>query len=161
MEAKPGISRLPSLSFRPVRAWRAMPIPSPVQLPFVVAPAPQAGFPSPAADYLEEVLDLHELLVRNAPATFYTRVAGSSLIDAGIYPDDIIVVDRSVSPRSGAIVVAAYQGEMLVKRLHKRGKAASLLSENASMAETYKPLPINDEVECEIWGVVVGVVRKL
>lgn len=127
-------------------------------LPFVLSPAPQAGFPSPATDYVEEVLDLHELLIRNAPATFYTRVAGDSLQDAGILDGDVIAVDRSLTPRSSAIVVATYDGEILVKRLRNKGQALALHSENS--AKNYPPLPFEGH-EVEVWGVVVGVVRKL
>ena len=79
----------------------------------------QAGFPSPADDFMEGRLDLNQHLVKHPTATFFVRVSGDSMIEAGIHPDDILVVDRSLEPRHGKIVIAALDGELTVKRLHK------------------------------------------
>ncbi len=97
-------------------------------IPLFLEPVP-AGFPSPAEGYLEEILSLHDLVVRNPTATFFVRVSGSSMERAGIHPGDILVVDRSLSPRSGHIVLAALGGEVTVKRLRVREGRAFLVPE--------------------------------
>ena len=89
-----------------------------------------AGFPSPADDYLEDKLDLNEYLIKHPAATFFVRVAGDSMINAGIYNNDIIIVDRSIKPKHGKIVVAALDGQMTIKRLYRRDDKIMLLPEN-------------------------------
>lgn len=127
--------------------------------PLLVSPRIQAGFPSPAADYIEEVLDLNDLLVRNPPATFYVRVQGDSMVDALIFDGDILVVDRSLDATPGRIVVAAADGDLLVKRLRKiRGRLA-LCSENAARPD-YRPVYLDRTQDSTVWGVVTGLVRK-
>ena len=79
-----------------------------------------AGFPSPAQDYVEQTLDLNELCIKRPAATFFVRVEGDSMIDAGIHPDDILVVDRSVQAEHGDIVIAGIHGELTVKELQLR-----------------------------------------
>ena len=116
-----------------------------------------AGFPSPAADYLEKPINLHDYLVHNVPATFLARVAGDSMTGAGILPDDIVVVDRSVMPVSGQIIVAMLDGGMLVKYWIDQVGKKLLRSANAQ----YPDLVITDESDFLLWGVVTGVVRKL
>lgn len=130
------------------------------QLPLIESPRPQAGFPSPAADYVENTLDLMTLMVTNPPATFYVRCAGDSMADAGILDGDILVVDRSLTPRSRQIVVAVYDGEIYVKRLFRGRDRGELRSENAAKASKYPPMEISEDHSCEIWGVVTGAVRK-
>lgn len=76
-----------------------------------------AGFPSPAGDFMEGKLDLNDYLIKNPPATFFVRVTGDSMIGAGIHPDDLLVVDRSIDPKSRKIVIAVVDGELTVKRL--------------------------------------------
>lgn len=115
-----------------------------------------AGFPSPADDYLERDLDLHELLIAHPASTYYVRLSGDSMIGAGLYDGDILIVDRSIEPVSGHIVIAVLDSELTVKRLHKRGGQAQLRPENPN----YPVIEIGDR-ECLIWGVVTGSVRKL
>lgn len=115
-----------------------------------------AGFPSPAEDYVDRKLDLNELLIKNPAATFFVRVAGDSMIGAGIHHDDILIVDRSLEPVKGNIVIAVYNGELTVKRLMQNGHEASLVAENPA----YPPLTISAENGCEIWGVVTSVVHQ-
>src|SRR4051812_19870697 len=79
--------------------------------------AVSAGFPSPAEDYIEKNLNLNELLIKHPAATFFVRVSGTSMINAGIHDNDILIVDRSVEPGDGKIVIAAIQGDLTVKRL--------------------------------------------
>lgn len=115
-----------------------------------------AGFPSPAADYAEDGLDLNEYLVRNKPASFMFTVKGDSMVNAGIVDGDKVIVDRSVNPRSKDIVVAVVNGEYTIKRLHKTAAKVELRAENPA----YQSLVFKDGSDLEIWGVVVGVVRR-
>lgn len=117
----------------------------------------EAGFPSPAEDDMEEVLDLNDLLIQRPTATFLLKVSGSSMIKAGIHHGDILVVDRSVEPVHGKIVIAAVNGELTVKRLSRQGKKVQLLPEN----DRYAPIDITDGMELHIWGVVTSVIHKL
>lgn len=119
------------------------------------ASQPSAGFPSPGDDLVEAPLDLNDLLVENPTATFYVRVAGDSMEGARIFAGDVLVVDRSIQPRDGMIVVAAVYGELVVKRLRKSGNGLALVSEN----EGYAPIQVDDTEECFIWGVVTGSAR--
>ena len=116
-----------------------------------------AGFPSPAADYIQEGLDFNDYLVQHRAATFVFDVAGYSMLGAGICDGDKIVVDRSVTPRHGHIVVAVIDGQHTVKRLYLDGDAVELRPENPD----YPVIAIREGEELMIFGVVVGVVRKL
>jgi len=116
-----------------------------------------AGFPSPADDYLDRKLDLNEYLVRNPAATFFVRVAGDSMLGAGINDNDILVVDRSLEPCSGSIVIAVVNGELAVKRLLKKKNSCRLLAENPD----YQDLEIDEETPLEIWGVATYAIHSL
>jgi DNA polymerase V len=116
-----------------------------------------AGFPSPAEDYIDQRLDLNELLIENPAATFFVRVAGDSMTGAGINHDDILIVDRSLEPVSGKIVIAVINGELTVKKLLIDEQRCLLVAENPD----YAPLKINPETGCEIWGVVTSVIHPL
>lgn len=116
----------------------------------------QAGFPSPADDYLETPLNLHELVVKTPAATFFVRVAGDSMLGARIEPGDILVVDRSLTPSSGKIVVAIVNGEFTVKRLKIDGGKMRLQAENPA----YPDIPIPEGSDFQVWGVVTYVVHK-
>ena len=116
---------------------------------------PQAGFPAPGDDHIERVLDINDLVVKNPASTFFVRVEGDSMIGAGIFSGDVLVVDRSMTASSGVIVVAAVYGEMVVKRLVERGSTHILASEN----ENYEPITVTGNDDCFIWGVVTGSVR--
>ena len=134
----------------------ATPEPPPLAVPLMGAPV-RAGFPSPADDYVEDALDLNQLMVRHKAATFFFRVRGNSMENAGILNGDLLVVDRAVEPASGQIVVAAIDGELVVKRLvRRRGK---VILEAAS--PDYGPLEIGDAQTLDVWGLVTGVVRLL
>lgn len=119
------------------------------------ASQPAAGFPAPGDDLVEKPLDLNDLLIDNPTATFFVRVAGDSMEGARIFDGDVLVVDRSVAPTDGSIVVAAVYGEMVVKRLRKYPNKAELISEN----DSYEPIVISDVDDIYIWGVVVGSAR--
>ncbi len=109
-----------------------------------------AGFPSPAEDYMEGKLDLNEYLVKHPAATFFVRVSGESMEGAGIYSGDILVVDRSLSPGDGRVVIAAVDGELMVKRMRKRGFDLYLESEHSG----YPRFKLSEKENAEIWGVV-------
>lgn len=115
-----------------------------------------AGFPSPAADYAEDGLDLNDYLVRNKPATFMFTVKGDSMIGASIEEGDKVVVDRALTPKHEDIVVAVVDGEYTIKRLHKLQGQIELHPANPA----YQPIRFNDGAELVVWGVVVGVVRR-
>ena len=116
-----------------------------------------AGFPSPADDYIEDRLDLNELLVSNKSATFFLRVKGDSMINAGIHHGDIIVVDRSVQPTHRSIVVAVIDGELTVKRLLNCGGVTELHAENPK----YVPICLQEGQELTIWVVVTSSVHQV
>jgi DNA polymerase V len=116
-----------------------------------------AGFPSPADDFIENALDLNVELIKNPAATFFVRVSGTSMKDAGIFDGDILVVDRSVPAANRKIVIAILNGELLVKRLLKRGDQYILMPEN----KTYKPIYISHESDLNIWGVVTNVIHRV
>lgn len=111
-----------------------------------------AGFPSPASDYEDKRLDVNDYLIRNPVSTFFFKVEGDSMKGAEIFHDDMLVVDRSIEPQHGHIVVAFYHGERLVKRLYHRGGRIALLAENPA----YPPSEIREGDELVVWGVVTG-----
>jgi DNA polymerase V len=130
---------------------------APVQLTPLYSHSISAGFPSPADDYIEDRLDLNELLVSNKPATFFLRVKGDSMVNAGIHHGDIIVVDRSLQPVHRAIVVAVVDGELTVKRLISRSGITELHAENPK----YAPIRLQEGQELTIWGVVTSSVHQV
>lgn len=127
----------------------------PLAIPLFVSRV-KAGFPSPAQDYVERTLDLNELCIRHSSATFFVRVEGDSMIDAGIYDNDVLVVDRSIEAEHGDIVVAAVGGEFTVKELCTR-PLLILLPRNPA----YKPIRPRNGEELNILGVVTNVIRQM
>lgn len=123
--------------------------PTTLALPFFSSRI-SAGFASPADDHLENTLDLNQLLVPRPTATFMLRVEGDSMIGAGIYDGDMLIVDRSETAVDGSIVIAAVQGDLTVKRLKKNTLGIWLLPENPK----YKPIVINEDSDFVIWGCV-------
>ena len=115
-----------------------------------------AGFPSPADDYIDQGLDLNELLVRHPAATFFVRVSGESMVGAGIHSGDVLVVDRAEQPRNRSIIIAAVSGELAVKRFIQENGKIYLASENPD----YAPLEVMDGMEFVVWGVVVHVIHS-
>ncbi len=118
---------------------------------------PAAGFPSPGDDLVEKSLNLNDLMVDNETSTFFVKVSGDSMEGARIFDGDILVVDRSIEPKDGLVVVAAVYGELVVKRLKKDDGQLLLVSANSD----YKPITIDKEEGCFIWGVVTGSVRVI
>jgi DNA polymerase V len=123
----------------------------------LMATSAACGFPSPADDYLDRPLDFNELLIRNPAATFAVRLVSDSMTGAGLFPGDIAIVDRSVEPVPGCIVLALLDGEFTVKRYRRRGNVITLLPENPAFA----PIDITEDRAFEIWGVITRSIRML
>lgn len=115
-----------------------------------------AGFPSPAQDYIEESLDLNELLVAHPSATYFMRVEGFSMTGAGIFPGDILIVDRALEPTHKRIVIAIVDGELTVKRLWLEKNKWYLMPENPD----FPMIEITKDMEFTIWGVVIYSLHK-
>lgn len=126
-----------------------------LKLPFFSEPV-RAGFPSPAADYVEKTLDLNELCVKHPAATYFVRAEGCSMVDRGIYPGNVLVVDRSLEPRHGDVVIAAVDGEFTVKTLELR-PVVRLVAGNAD----FDAIELRDESELDLFGVVTNVIHTL
>lgn len=127
----------------------------PLLLPLAAHRVP-AGFPSPATDYAEDGLDLNGYLVQHPAATFLFSVQGHSMQGAGILDGDKVVVDRSVPARHGHIVIAVVDGEFTLKRLYQRHNRLELHPDNPD----FQPIRLTPGKQLEIWGVVVGTVRR-
>ena len=115
------------------------------------------GFPSPADDYLDGPLDFNDLLIQNPAATFAVRLASDSMTGAGLFPGDIAVVDRSISPTSGCIVLALLDGEFTVKRYRPRAGGVVLQAENPAFPD----IEISEDRVFEVWGVITKSIRML
>lgn len=117
----------------------------------------QAGFPSPADDYIETHLNLNTHLIKHPAATFFVIANGDSMTDAGIRSGDMLIVDKSIAATHGKIVIAAIDGELTVKRLSQRNGRIQLLPEN----QQFQPIDITSEQEVVIWGVVIHVIHTV
>lgn len=126
--------------------------------------AGQSRWASAAQDYddgsLDGRLDLNTHFVTNPPATFLMPVTGDSMIEAGIYPGSMLIIDKSIKPRSSHIVVVWYETQYLVKRLYIRGKVVKLLSEHPD-PNKYPPIEFKKDDELMVWGVVKHVINSL
>lgn len=116
----------------------------------------RAGFPSPADDHLDVDLDLHAHVVKRPAATFFVRAEGDSMQGDGIHDGDLLVVDRSLEPRPGRVLIVALNGELTVKRLEHLGQRPYLTASNPR----YRPIPLLNQ-DAEVWGVVTHVVHAL
>jgi DNA polymerase V len=116
-----------------------------------------AGFPSPADDFKETRISLDKVAVKNEAATFYARVAGQSMIGAGLDDGDLLVIDRSLEPQDGKIAVCLIDGDFTVKRLRVEKDCVWLVAEN----KRYKPIQVTEENELMIWGIVTHVLKAL
>lgn len=115
----------------------------------------QAGFPSPAQDYINDSIDLNRELIRHPAATFYARVDGESMIDDGIEPGDILVIDRSIEPADGDLAVCAVDGDFTLKRISLRPEGVWLIPSN----EQFDPILVTPENRFEVWGVVTYTIK--
>lgn len=157
---KPAVVQLVSAYKRalpsPLDALRADPEAPELALPLFMDKVP-AGFPSPATDYVEARLDLNKLVIQHVESTFFLRAKGLSMLGAGIHDGDVLVVDRSIKPSHGHVVIAIVDGDFTVKRLFKKGESVRLTAENAEFPD----ITFREGQELQIWGVVTNVVHKL
>jgi DNA polymerase V len=122
-----------------------------------VTSANATGFGAAADDYMERGIDLNEQLIRNKPATFFMKVSGSSMINAGIFDGDIVIVDRSIKPANGKIVIAVLDGEMLIRRYERTINKLRLIPETPKLAT----IDVSEFMDFKIWGVVICVIRNI
>ncbi|MSP85638.1 MAG: translesion error-prone DNA polymerase V autoproteolytic subunit [Flavobacteriaceae bacterium] len=129
---------------------------SDLRIPFVKEGV-SAGFTSPAADFMETSIDLNKELSENPLATFYIKVKGNSMVDAGINDNDVLVVDRSLEPQNNKIAICFLDGEFTVKRILVEQDCLYLMPENPN----YSPIKVTEENQLIIWGMVTYVIKKL
>lgn len=129
------------------------------KLELQLAPSIKAGFPSPADDYQQDRLDFNRDLIRHPETTFYGRVSGDSMVDAGICDGDIAVIDRSVEPSDGDVVVGYVNEEFTIKFLDLKHKDEGFI-ELRPANKDYKPIRINADDDFEVWGVVVWTIKN-
>lgn len=122
-----------------------------------VKTANATGFGAAADDYMERGIDLNEELIRNKPATYFFRMKGDAMQDAGIFDNDVLIVDRSLKLVNGKIIVAVLNGEMLVRRFHKNFSSAFLIPEN----NRYKNINLAEFTDFSVWGVVTFVIHPV
>lgn len=116
-----------------------------------------AGFPSPAADYLEPSLDLNRLVTKHPGSTFYARVKGTSMIDAGVDDGDLLVIDKSLPYRNDALAVCFVNGEFTLKKIRQKQDRIILMPANRD----YQPIEVSKEMEFIVWGIVTYIVKKV
>lgn len=119
----------------------------------------RAGFPSPAQDYIDKTLDFNKELIAHPAATFYAKVVGLSMIEAGIDEGDIIVVDRALDPRDGDIVVAFVNGEFTMKYLDLSQRDRGVIWLRPGNPD-FPAFRITPDDECTVWGVVAKVIKN-
>jgi DNA polymerase V len=123
-----------------------------------IATANATGFGAAADDYMERGIDLNEELIRNKPATFFMRVQGDAMTGAGIQSGDTVIVDRSIKPASGRIIIATLNGEMLIRRFEKNFNKIRLIPETPKLA----PIDIDTSgADFSVWGVVTYVIHSV
>jgi DNA polymerase V len=122
-----------------------------------VKTANATGFGAAADDYSERGIDLNEQLIRNKPATYFFRMKGDAMREAGIFDGDVLIVDRSIKLSNGKVIVAILNGELLVRRYHQNFSSAFLIPEN----NRYKPINLSEFSDFSVWGVVTYVIHSL
>lgn len=122
-----------------------------------VKTANATGFGAAADDYMERGIDLNAELIRNKPSTYFFRMKGDAMKDAGIFDNDVLIVDRSLKPVNGKIIVAVLNGELLVRRFHKNFTSAFLIPENSR----YKNINLAEFTDFAVWGVVTFVIHQV
>tara|TARA_R110002074_G_scaffold386907_1_gene568786 strand:- start:130 stop:579 length:450 start_codon:yes stop_codon:yes gene_type:complete len=126
-----------------------------LKLPFVVEGI-SAGFPSPADDFFDINIDLNKHLIKNPSTTFYGRVRGNSMMDAGIHDGDLLIIDKSLEPINNKVAVCFIDGEFTVKRIKIEKDIIWLIAEN----KDYKPIKVTKDNDFIIWGIVTNVIKQ-
>ncbi len=116
-----------------------------------------AGFPSPADDFLDCSIDLNKVLIKNKDATFYGRVKGDSMIDAGISNGDLLIIDKSLEPKNGKIAVCYIDGDFTIKRIKIEKDVIWLVAEN----KNYSPIKVTKDNNFLIWGIVTTIIKSV
>jgi len=116
-----------------------------------------AGFPSPADDYLEAKLDLNQLLIQNPNSTFFARVRGNSMLDAGIHDGDILIIDKSLEPKQTSVLICFIDGEFTVKKVMRANGDFYLMPQN----KEFEPIKVNKNSDFRLWGVVTHCIHTL
>jgi len=122
-----------------------------------VKTANATGFGAAADDYMERGIDLNEQLIKNKPATYFFRMKGDAMKEAGIFDNDVLIIDRSLKLANGKIIVAVLNGELLVRRFHKNFSSAFLIPENSR----YKNINLAEFSDFSLWGVVTYVIHQV
>ena len=122
-----------------------------------IATANATGFTAAADDYMERGIDLNEQLIKNKPATYFMRVNGNSMIGAGIHDGDVVIVDRSLKAQNGKVIIAVFNGEMLIRRLEITMNSRHLVPATTKLSA----IEINEFSEFTVWGVVIYVIHSL
>lgn len=125
-----------------------------LELPFVDVGI-SAGFPSPADDFIELTIDLNRELIKHKDSTFFAKVKGNSMKNAGIFDGDLLIIDKSLEPQDGKIAICQIDGDFTVKRIKKENGVVWLIAEN----EDYKPIKVTEENELMIWGIVIHSIK--
>ena len=125
-----------------------------LELPFVDVGI-SAGFPSPADDFIELTIDLNRELIKHKDSTFFAKVKGNSMKNAGIFDGDLLIIDKSLEPQGGKIAICQIDGDFTVKRIKKENDVVWLIAEN----EDYKPIKVTEENELMIWGIVIHSIK--
>lgn len=115
-----------------------------------------AGFPSPADDFIELTIDLNKYLIKHKDTTFFAKVKGNSMVNAGIFDGDLLVIDKSLEPTNGKIAICQIDGEFTVKRILIEKEVIWLIAEN----EAYEPIKVTPENEFMIWGIVIHSIKS-
>lgn len=126
-----------------------------LELPYVDTGI-SAGFPSPADDFIELTIDLNKHLIKHKESTYFAKVKGHSMKDAGIFDGDLLVIDKSLPPQDGKIAICQIDGEFTVKRIKIEKNVVWLVAEN----EEYKPIKVTEENELMIWGIVLHSIKS-
>lgn len=146
---------LKTLNFQDVQLYQVDASFIPFDVPFFNSHV-SAGFPSPADSTIHTRLNLNEYLIPNAPSTFIVRVTGESMTEAGIMDGDLLIVDRSLKPQHGDIIVAAVNGDLTVKRWYNKNGKTFLKAENPD----FNDIPLHEDTHLHIWGVVTHVIHQ-
>ena len=125
-----------------------------LELPYVDVGI-SAGFPSPADDFIELTIDLNRELIKHKDSTFFAKVKGDSMKNAGIFDGDLLIIDKSLEPQDGKIAICQIDGDFTVKRIKKENEVVWLIAEN----EDYKPIKVTEENELMIWGIVIHSIK--
>ena len=125
-----------------------------MELPYVDVGI-SAGFPSPADDFIELTIDLNRELIKHKDSTFFAKVKGHSMKNAGIFDGDLLIIDKSLEPQDGKIAICQIDGDFTVKRIKKENDIVWLIAEN----EDYKPIQVTEENELMIWGIVIHSIK--